>query len=357
MASEMRRSRASFRDKLTGRMTMNAMTNSATRLFTGGLVFSLDFELFWGVRDHRSVAQYGQNILGVRAAIPSILSLFGKNQIACTWATVGMILAQNKQELIDFTPKVRPAYKNASLDPYSAFDSIGDNESSDPYHFGASLVEQIRQTERQEIGTHTFGHFNCLEEGADTVSFAADLAAASAIMKHNGINTRSIVFPRNQFNDAYVAVAARSGFDIVRGNETSWLYKSAAKSDHSPIKRALRLADAYINLSGANVHEAQLHQSAIDIPSSRFLRPWNSKLALAEPLKLHRIESAMEIAAREGKFMHIWFHPHNFGVNLDQNMAMLSSIVQKFRELNDRYDWQSLNMGEAGQNTEMAAAA
>jgi hypothetical protein len=32
----------------------------------GAFVISLDFELFWGVRDKRTISGYGPNILGVR---------------------------------------------------------------------------------------------------------------------------------------------------------------------------------------------------------------------------------------------------------------------------------------------------
>ena len=42
----------------------------------GAFVISLDFELFWGVRDSKSLADYGANILGVRQAIPAMLELF-----------------------------------------------------------------------------------------------------------------------------------------------------------------------------------------------------------------------------------------------------------------------------------------
>jgi hypothetical protein len=35
---------------------------------------SLDFELFWGMRDITTLKDYGSNILGGREAIPKILS-------------------------------------------------------------------------------------------------------------------------------------------------------------------------------------------------------------------------------------------------------------------------------------------
>lgn len=52
---------------------MSAVQNS------GGFVISLDFELHWGVRDHRSVDEYRPNLLGVRQALPAMLELFERN--------------------------------------------------------------------------------------------------------------------------------------------------------------------------------------------------------------------------------------------------------------------------------------
>ena len=63
----------------------------------GALVISLDFELLWGVRDKRTIADYGANILGVRQVVPALLDLFAERNIACTWATVGLLFfATNK---------------------------------------------------------------------------------------------------------------------------------------------------------------------------------------------------------------------------------------------------------------------
>jgi len=39
----------------------------------GAFVISLDFELLWGVRDKRTIADYGANIRGVRDAVPALL--------------------------------------------------------------------------------------------------------------------------------------------------------------------------------------------------------------------------------------------------------------------------------------------
>ena len=66
----------------------------------GVLVISLDFELFWGVRDNRSIEDYKENLLGGRLAIPQILDLFDSYNIHATWATVGFLCFDQKTELV-----------------------------------------------------------------------------------------------------------------------------------------------------------------------------------------------------------------------------------------------------------------
>ena len=67
---------------------------------TGTFVISLDFELMWGVRDHRTVAEYGDAVLGGREAIPLMLSRFTEAGIRATWATVGLLFAKTRTEML-----------------------------------------------------------------------------------------------------------------------------------------------------------------------------------------------------------------------------------------------------------------
>ncbi len=43
---------------------------------------------------------------------------------------------------------------------------------------------------------------------------------------------------------------------------------------------------------------------------------------------------------------HLWWHPHNFGVNLDKNIDFLEKILQYYQQLNVQGKMQSLNMGK-----------
>ena len=311
----------------------------------GAFVLSLDFELLWGVRDKRTVADYGANILGVRRAIPALLDLFTEHRIACTWATVGFLFCADKDELIASFPSVMPNYRERRLSPYEDLGDLGRDEEDDPYHYGSSLLAQIQARPRQEIATHTFSHFYCLEEGGDLGAFRADLSAAKKVAEGRGIKLSSIVFPRNQTSPDHLSVCGELGLTCFRGNERVWFHAARRDGEQNLALRACRLADNYLPLSGANTRSPEMVKGLINVPSSRFLRPARQPSSL-EKLRLRRIVSAMEIAARRGEVFHLWWHPHNFGVETDANLAFLGAVLDRFEELTQQYGMRSMTMAE-----------
>lgn len=303
----------------------------------GSLVFSLDFELLWGVRDHSDRHSYGGNVLGAREAIPRMLEMFAENRIRATWATVGFLFCETKEELLGSLPELRPAYRDRRLSNYSYLDEVGEDERSDPYYFAASLVRRICQTPGQEIGTHTLSHFYCLEEGQSAEAFRADLSAAIKIAQRQGITLKSIVFPRNQFSEASLAICREQGLTHFRGNPNGWAYRAVRTEEQTKPRRALRLVDAYTGLLGAQDFSARNHAGLVDVPASRFLRPCAGKLAPLHPLHLATIKRGMTTAAKEGKGYHLWWHPHNFGREMEANLRGLSEILNHYRQLRDRF--------------------
>ena len=65
----------------------------------GALIISLDFELYWGIRDVKETHEYQSNLEGTKIAISGILNLFKKYNIHATWASVGFLFAKNTTEL------------------------------------------------------------------------------------------------------------------------------------------------------------------------------------------------------------------------------------------------------------------
>lgn len=324
----------------------------------GSFIISLDFELFWGVRDLQTKDGYGLNIMGARQAIPAMLALFEEFGLHVTWATVGLLFFGSRPDLLAGLPTQRPAYTDANLSNYVALPELGSDEAADPYYYGRTLLEQIERVPGQEIATHTFSHYYCLEPGQTPADFRADLAAAVAAAARRGGQLRSLVFPRNQYNAAYLGICRELGITSYRGNEAAWMYQKQSEAAQTSRQRAARLLDAYVSLSGPNTYApAELAKSQpFNIPASRFLRPWSARLAVLENVRLRRIQAAMTHAAQRNEVFHLWWHPHNFGVNLTQNMAVLRQIALHFRKLQAQHGFRSQTMAELATDLDHLAA-
>ncbi len=312
----------------------------------GNFVISLDFEIYWGVRDVLQLNDYKDHLLGVRNVIPGLLNLFSKYDINATFATVGLLFFNDKEELLAGLPERKPKYMDSHISPYEGhFDEVGKDEAEDVFHFAPSLIKMIQQS-GQEIGCQTFSHYYCLESGQTIDDFSEDLKAAKRIAEKRGVNLKSFVFPRNQYNEAYLHVCKEEGISSFRGNETSWLYKAKDADSETTLRRAIRLLDAYINLSGHHCHEVNYleYLDLYNIPASRFLRPYSKKLAFLENLRLKRIMNSMTHAAKHGLTYHLWWHPHNFGINTAENLAFLEKILLHYQKLSKKYVFRSVSM-------------
>jgi hypothetical protein len=318
-------------------------------------VISLDFELYWGMFDKVTLEEYGANIKGVHTAIPEILALFKANGIHATWATVGMLMFENKSELIAALPsnELQPQYADMAVSSYTHIKNahIGENAKEDPYHYGSHLVEKIITTPHQELASHTFSHYYCLDgkENSEAI-FSADCRAFSDTAAKFNRTITSIVFPRNQTNAEVLKTCKTHGFNSYRGTPPHFFYTGKREKEQtSPLLRTLRLLDAYANLSGHHTFPLENAKESIltNIAGSRFLRPYSKTLRFLEPLRIARIKNSMTYAAKNDQVFHLWWHPHNFGINRKENLAILLEILTHFRELQHKYGMESMTMHEA----------
>jgi peptidoglycan/xylan/chitin deacetylase (PgdA/CDA1 family) len=314
----------------------------------GRFVVSLDFELNWGIRDKISLPVYRDRLLGARVAIPKILSLFRAYGIHATWATVGLLFFETKTELLRSLPSVRPTYANRKLSPYADIGNIGHDEQRDPFHFAPSLIQAILATQHQEIGTHTFSHYYCLEPGQGLGAFSADLNAAIAVAARFDVVLRSLVFPRNQFNRDYLKACRDRGIVACRGNQRSRMYHVGSGQEGRWRRRLLRSLDSYADLSGPNGYSVReiAGDLPMNTPASRFLRPRSRLLRLAEPIRLRRILQEMTSAANNCHVYHLWWHPHNFGVDMSENLEFLEQVLRHYAELATTGGMDSMHMSE-----------
>ncbi len=313
-------------------------------------IISLDFELHWGGSEKWDLESLKPYFQQTRQAIPEMLRLFSEYETHVTWATVGFLFHATRAELFEGMPELLPTYK----EPIAAYDylktsGIGKDEAEDPFHFAPSLIKLILMTPGQELATHSYSHYYCNEEGQTPEQFRADLRAAQKVAREKyDITLKSLVFPRNQFNEEYLRVCREEGITSVRSNPKDWFWHIESTQGESRWKRLVRGADAFLPIGKrSSFSPAEIHSDLpILIPASRLLRPYTSRESGLNNYKLRRIFNEMEEAARTGEVYHLWWHPHNFGNETNKNLEDLEKILVHYQKLKAQYGMESVTMTE-----------
>ncbi len=312
------------------------------------LVISLDFELFWGQIGYSTIYEYGANVEGVWSAVPGMLALFKKYDVHVTWATVGMLMCKDFKQWSDLRPLILPTYDDGRYSAYSISELVREYPK---FFFAPPLIEQILTVKGQELASHTYSHFSCARAGATVGQFEADLKCAQIVFAEYGIKPTSLVFPLNQVRDEYLSVLSSFGFRAYRGNPGHWVYRDGHFVPWGILGRLIRVMDAYLPLTGNHVSRMPNNVPArplINIPASRFLRPVTGNPFL-NIIQLQRVKAGMQEAASVNGIFHLWWHPHNFGINLKQNLVILEEILQYYSMLRDEYGMRSLTMAEVAE--------
>ncbi len=315
----------------------------------GVFAVSLDFELHWGCFETmRVLDEPVQNyFLRTRKAIPEMLSLFSAGNIHVTWAAVGMLYRKNIKEWEENMPALLPSFVNPDVSAYEWIKKNGFSGDNDPFHFAPELIELIKSTPHQEIGTHTYGHYFCLEEGQTKEQFREDIKMACKVAREHGIEIRSLVFPRNQFNRDYLSICKEAGITSVRSSPDIWYWSPATGSGF--MKKFFRAGDAYIRFQPIKpVYLKDINTDSLPLllPATRLYRPWKPEYPLQNTFKMRRILNEMTVAAKNGAYYHIWWHPHNFGNHPQECLTELKQIIDHYNSLKNKYGFQSLTMNE-----------
>lgn len=312
----------------------------------GSFIISLDFELHWGGAEKWNLNERKVYFNETRRSIILVLELFKKYNLSVTWATVGFLFNENITEFINNIPIDKPTYNNLQLNYYNLVEILGENEAEDPYHYAKSLIDLILSYPRQELGSHTYCHYYALEDGQNSIQFDTDLSLAQkiAIEKYN-IKLKSLVFPRNQFNDDYIEIAEKNDFTVVRSNPNVWFWKRK----EGRLTSLFRACDTLLSISKSvcfTDSDIIKKDGVVCLPASRFFRSFKKREIIIQYFKMRRIKNEMTYAAKNGLHYHLWWHPHNLADDVDVNMKQLEDILQHFSFLNKKYQFKSLNMGD-----------
>lgn len=322
----------------------------------GGIfTISLDFELHWGVFDKKNRDERHQVYETTLSVVPKMLELFSDAQVHATWAVVGSMFARNRGHWERLKPDVLPSYTRQAYSAYRYINENGLPEQSYRAHFAPAMIKLIHSYKGQEVGTHTFSHFYCLEEQSEPMAFEADLKAAISCASEAGIELNSLVFPRNQFNPEYLRICYDLGITTVRSNPETWFWSPVTNTGSGMFRKISRFSDAYIQLGNHHTSYSlntikQVQGEPLCLPASRFLRPWNPKYQFANNWRIRRVCNEIIHAAQHGECYHLWWHPENFGTNAEKNLEGLRTILKTFQYCKKQFNMASWNMGEYAAN-------
>lgn len=311
---------------------------------TSTFTISLDFELLWGIFDKVGNTYDPAYFANTRKLIPRLLDVFEQNEIKATWATVGMLFAEDEAEWRHYSPVHKPSYRESKL---SAYEFVKQNGIDSAVLFAPDLIKKILDTPGQELGSHTFAHYYALMRGQSPEQFRHDLQASQRICREKfGVTMSSLVFPRNHLNELYLPICLEEGYTQVRSNPKNWYWQETQHEDLS--KKWFRSADCFFPVGQSTLFGLEelnpLPSEPILIPASRILRPISKSNKLFNLVRLNRVKSEMSAAARANKAYHLWWHPHNFATDPESAMAELTDLMQHFNRLKEKFGMVSLNM-------------
>jgi peptidoglycan/xylan/chitin deacetylase (PgdA/CDA1 family) len=316
----------------------------------GIFTISLDFELHWGVFDKKARDARKQCYQNTLQLIPRLLDRFSQYDVHVTWATVGSLFATDQEEWEELKPAIEPSYVNSIYSPYKWVAEHGLANTYKWAHFAPEEVKMILQYPGQELGTHTFSHYYCVEPQYTSGAFRADLKAAKKAAAKFNANLRSLVFPRNQFNKEYLKVCYEEGIEVVRSNPNNWFWTPVANEGNGLLRKIFRTGDGYIKMGNRTSYSLQSiavqENEPIQLPASRLLRSWSPSYSFTNKFRLRRLIQEMHDAAKRNECYHLWWHPENFGDHPIENMKDLLAILEAYKLFKDRYGMQSWNMGE-----------
>ncbi|MBN3582522.1 polysaccharide deacetylase family protein [Algoriphagus aestuarii] len=315
---------------------------------SGIFCISLDFELLWGIFDKVGTNYHPNYFKYTRQIVPDMLDVFAKNQVEATWATVGMLFAENEEEWEQYSPIHKPSYREPKL---SAYEFVKKTGIKPEVHFAPELIRQIINTPGQELGSHTFAHYYTLMRGQSPDQFRQDLQATQKISQEKfGINLKSLVFPRNHINELYLPICLEEGYTQARSNPKSWFWQETQHEDLS--KKWFRSADCFMPIGKTTTfseEEMRIYPNEpLLIPASRIFRPISKNNKVFNSVRLSRIKSEMSYAAEKKEIYHLWWHPHNFANDPIQSMIELQELMVHYQFLKSEYGMESKNMEGIG---------
>jgi hypothetical protein len=162
-------------------------------------------------------------------------------------------------------------------------------------------------------------------------------------------NAYAVIFqnPDNKATFIELGLVDPRKASVVNGSGVNLEYFSYqlynANEDHVSFLMIARFCSLHFGSLELGVTNVFYDEGIVNIPSTIFLRSYDNKIMTF--IRVRRIKKVLQYANNNNKLVHLWWHPHNFGINIEQNINMLAKVL----EYANKIGIESLNMREMGQ--------
>jgi peptidoglycan/xylan/chitin deacetylase (PgdA/CDA1 family) len=236
-----------------------------------------DFEMSWAFR-HLSKEEALERGRRERENIPTILRILDNYSCPMTWATVGHLFLESCSRGaggLAHPEMPRPYHNPLWSGDWYTHDPCS-NYKEAPCWYAPDLIQSILENPvRHEVGTHSFSHANFTPACADPALIRREIEESASAMQRFGISPRSLVYPYNNREHAYLGLLSELSIIAVR-------------------KRDKRVRLSYPERTCSGVY--QLYESLMLRESKHYDYLDKAKIFLSTAAKRHAV-------------FHLWFHP------------------------------------------------
>lgn len=269
----------------------------------GHLCISIDLELAWGVWDCLTREDLDLCSRLERPIVGRLLELFSTYEVPVTWAFVG-----------------------ALMDAQAAKERAG----PEACWFAEDLIDDIRATKLQEVGSHSFSHqyFPSLTPDEARV----EIERVREVHDRHGLACDVFVFPRNLV--AHLDVLAHAGIKLFRGMDRT--LPNRLRDFNKTAGRAAHLLETAMPHTPPTVSVEREHPQILELRGSMGLLRREGLRRLATPRMVEaNMRRGLAAASTRDQVFHLWFHPFDLYREPDVQFLLLEKLLRRACEMRE----------------------
>jgi hypothetical protein len=301
------------------------------------VTISYDYELFWGMHNNLKATHLQSAVVNANSAASALFGLHEELIFPCTWAVVG-IAADDECRDIEYEYFLKHYKGNINGAARVLFDEcVGRSELSSI----SALFRRLKLSNLQEIGSHTYYHTFFDQHEPDSEEARHDFERFGVLAERERIFPVSFVCPKNIFSRGLIPVLEKHGFSVVRVNPDNLLYNGGSPQKVSFLNRVCRIVDFFLPINetlnaftyrGKDVGEKNSSSNLKFTIATLFFRG-SSGFWILDQLALIRFKLHCRLSIALEKDIHMWTHPHNFGLRKDLSLRFYTLYLNYIKKL------------------------